>query len=162
MKFTELVSRNLGRPQGMAEALTGRATRWIADRFGVSMTTARRWRNGTQQTRDTGRREGVMKSADRDTRRKVAAGRMRQAQGINVGKLGVKPDTGDQKEQTRNLGFIRLGEQGQALMQQAGDALDRGDDEEAARLQSEAILHADGRDYGPMNATDYGAGFYLV
>ena len=48
MKFKSMISQ-LGRPLTVAEALTGRDSKWIADKFGVSRRTAQRWKKGTQQ-----------------------------------------------------------------------------------------------------------------
>ena len=161
MKFTQLISRNIGKPETMAEALIGRPTRWIAAKFGVSDSTARRWRNGTQRTLNPFKRDAVMGSPDKETRRKIAADTMRQASAVNVGKIGVDADTGRAKG-TRKLGVIQLGPEGRERLEQAAEALENGDEAEAARLTSLAILHSDGRDYGPLHIEDYGPGFHLI
>jgi hypothetical protein len=161
VKFQQLIGRNLGKPVSIAEALLGRPTRWIADKFGVSDTTARRWRRGVQAPTQADRRNSVLKSPDKETRRRIAASAMRAASAINVGKLGVDADTGRAKG-TRQVGLIHLGNEGRARMAEAADALERGDEAEAARLHSEAILHSDGRDYGPLHAEDYGPGFHYI
>jgi hypothetical protein len=161
MKFGQLVSRNLGKPVSVAEALIGRSTKWIADKFGVSDTTARRWRRGTQQPRDDDRRNSALKSPDKDTRRHIAANAMRGASAINVGKIGVDADTGRGKGQ-RRLGIVQLGAEGRERMARAAEALENGDEALAAQLQSDAILHADGRDYGPLHVEDYGPGFHFI
>jgi hypothetical protein len=161
VKFAQLIGRNIGKPVSMAEALTGRTTRWIVEKFGVSDSTARRWRRGAQQTRDPGKRDAVMGSSDRDTRRKIAANAMRGATGMSVGKIGVDADTG-RATGSRRLGTIQLGREGTEKMELAADALERGDMAEAERLMSDAILHSDGRDYGPLHVSDYGPGFNLI
>lgn len=161
MKFGQLVSRNIGKPVSVAEALIGRSTKWIADKFGVSETTARRWRRGAQQPRDDDRRNSVLRSPDKDTRRRIAAGVMRGASAISVGKIGVDADTG-RATGSRRLGIIQLGPEGRERMARAAEALENGDEELAAQLQSDAILHSDGRDYGPLHVDDYGPGFHFI
>lgn len=160
MKFRSLVSRGVGKPVSMAEALTGRATSWITSKFNVSPSTARRWRSGQGGEHGKHRQE-VMDSAKGEQRRKIAAEAMRNAQAVNVGKVGVESDTGDEKG-SRRVGVVQLGSEGRGLMAQAADALQRGDYDLAERLQDQALLHADRRDYGPMHISDYGPGFNYI
>jgi hypothetical protein len=152
----------VGKPVSTAEALAGRSSRWVANKFGVSMRTAQRWRRGQQQpsTRD-GRRDLVMKSADR---RKVAAHVIRQAHAVNAGRVGVKSDTGraGARTGTRNVGLVQLDSAAQARMQEAADALEEGDLERAGDLFSDAVLNTGGRDYGPLQISDYPPGFHLI
>lgn len=169
MKFGQLVSRNLGKPVNVAEALIGRSTKWIADKFGVSESTARRWRGGRPShrggppsgPRDPDKRNSVLRSPDKETRRRIAAGAMRGATAISVGTIDVDADTGDAKGK-RRLGIIQLGPEGRERMARAAEALDNGDEALAARLQSDAILHSDGRDYGPLHVDGYGPGFHYI
>jgi hypothetical protein len=157
VKFRSLVSQ-IGKPVSASEALSGRATSWIAKKFGVSDTTARRWRRGSQAPRSD-RKSRVMATADR---KQVAANALRNATRVNAGKVKVKPDTGKQKETPRNLGFVPLGTEGRERMAQAADRLEQDDYDGAASLVSDALLHSDGRDYGPLSITDYGPGFDLI
>lgn len=168
MKFKSMIGRNVGKPLSVAEALTGRSTKWIAEKFGVSESTARRWRSGRPSHpggppagEGSKQRGAVMGSAGTAQRRKIAANAMRGASAVNVGKVGVEADTGDEKG-SRRVGVVQLGSDGQALMQQAADALERGDYATAERLHDQALLHADGRDYGPLHITDYGGGFSYI
>lgn len=161
MKFRSMISQ-IGKPVNTAEALAGRSSRWIANKFGVSMRTAQRWRKGTQQPTERGdRREKVMKSADR---RKVAAQALREARAVNVGKVGVESDTGrvSARTGTRNVGIVQLDDRARERMEEAADALDAGDVERAEKLVSDAILNTGGRDYGPLQISDYGPGFHLI
>jgi hypothetical protein len=161
MKFRSMISQ-VGKPVNATEALTGRTSRWIADKFGVSMRTAQRWRKGTQQPTERGdRRTKVMQSADR---RKVAARVVRETRTIIAGRVGVKSDTGRQaaREGTRNVGLVELDEQAQERMQEAADALDAGDTERAEELMSDAILNSGGRNYGPLRISEYPPGFHLL
>lgn len=161
MKFRSMISQ-IGKPLNPMEALAGRTSRWIANKFGVSMRTAQRWKKGTQLPTDRGdRREKVMKSADR---RKVAAQALREARAVNAGKVGVESDTGraGARKGTRNVGIVQLDDGAREKMQEAADALDEGDVERAEKLVSDAILNSGGRDYGPLRISDYGPGFHLI
>jgi hypothetical protein len=152
----------IGKPVSPTEALTGRSSRWIAEKFGVSMRTAQRWKRGTQQpsARD-GRRDKVMRSADR---RKVAAQALRQARAVNAGVVGVESDTGRPSARTgsRNVGLVQLDESARSRMREAADALDRGDVDRAEDLFSDAVLNTNGRHYGPLRISEYPPGFHLI
>jgi hypothetical protein len=168
VKFKSIIGRSIGKPLSVAEALAGRSTKWIAEKFGVSESTARRWRSGRPSHRggppagESSRHKGdIMGSAGTGQRRKIAATAMRGASAVNVGKVGVESDTGEETG-TRRVGVIQLGTEGRDLMRQAADALERGDYATAERLHDQAILHADGRDYGPLHITDYGPGFNYI
>jgi hypothetical protein len=167
-----MIGRNVGKPVSIAEALTGRTTKWITEKFGVSASTAQRWRSGRPShrggppsgPRDKDRHDAVMGSARSSSqRRKIAAGAMRGASAVNVGKVGVESDTGDEKG-TRRVGVIQLGPEGRALMAQAAEALEAGDYALAEMLTDQAILHcpSEGRDYGPLHISDYGPGFSFI
>jgi len=161
MKFKSMISQ-IGKPVNATEALAGRSSRWIANKFGVSMRTAQRWRKGTQQPTERGnRRNAVMKSADR---KKVAAQALRDTRAVNAGKVGVKSDTGRAKARTgtRTVGLVQLDERARERMQEAADALEAGDLERAQELVSDAVLNTGGRDYGPLQIEDYGPGFHLI
>jgi hypothetical protein len=169
VKFKSMIGRNVGKPVSIAEALTGRTTKWIASKFGVSESTARRWRSGKpshaggppSRPKDADKAAAVMDSAKGDQRRKIAANAMRAATAINVGAVDVESDTGNEKGK-RRVGTIVLGAEGRSLLQQAGDALEAGNWDLAERLHDQAILHADGRDYGPLHVTGYGSGFNYI
>lgn len=169
MKFKTMVSRNVGKPVSIAEALTGRTTKWIASKFGVSESTARRWKSGRpshaggppSKPKDAAKAAAVMGSATGAQRRKIAANAMRSATSVNVGTVGIESDTGDEKG-SRRVGTVVLGAEGRSLLQQAGDALEAGNWDLAERLHDQALLHADGRDYGPLHVTDYGSGFNYI
>jgi hypothetical protein len=161
MKFRSLISQ-IGRPVDATEALTGRTSRWIADKFGVSMRTAQRWKRGTQQPTDRGgRRSKVMQSADR---KKVAARAIREARAVNVGRVGVEADTGrvGARTGTRNVGLVQLDDSARARMEEAAEALEHGDTDRAEELMSDALLNSGGRDYGPLRISDYSPGFHLI
>jgi hypothetical protein len=161
MKFRSMISQ-VGKPVSTAEALTGRSTRWIAKKFGVSIRTAQRWKAGTQQpTEKGGRRAKVAKSADR---LKVAAKVLRETRAVNAGRVGVKSDTGRAaaREGTRNVGLVHLDDSARDRMAQAADALAAGDVERAEDLVSDAILNTGGRNYGPLQISDYPPGFHLI
>jgi hypothetical protein len=102
-----------------------------------------------------------MGTAKGGQRRKIAANAMRNASAVAVGKVGVESDTGEETG-TRRVGTIQLGTEGRDLMQQAADALEAGNYDLAERLHDQALLHADGRDYGPLHITDYGPGFNYI
>lgn len=165
MKFSRLVSHVSGKPVSVAEALTGRATKWIMDKFGVSRSTAQRWKSGRPShpggppSRPKGSKaDDVMQSADRDTRRKIAAGAMRNATAVNVGVIEVDGDT-DRCKGKRNLGTVQLTEAQRAKMAEAAEATEAGNMEDAERLHSEALL---GGNYGPLRITDYNPGFGYI
>lgn len=171
MKFAQLVGRVIGKAVSVQEALAGRSTKWIAEKFDVSPSTARRWRDGKpshaggppSKPRDSEKTAAVFGSVDRDQRRRIAADAMRGATSVNVGKVEVRIDTGDQHEtQTRNLGIVQLGQEGQALMQQAAEAAEAGNMALADELVDRALLHSDGRDYGPCHISGYSSGFTFI
>lgn len=161
MQFPGLISQ-IGKPLSVSEALTGRSSRWVAKRFGVSMRTAQRWKRGTQQPTDRdGRRAKVLKSADR---RKVAAQVIRDTQAVSAGTVGVESDTGraGARSGTRNVGLVQLDGGARARMDEAADALDAGDMDRAKQLFSDAVLNTNGRNYGPLRISDYPPGFHLL
>jgi hypothetical protein len=153
----------LGRPVTIAEALTGRDTKWIADKFGVSRRTAQRWKKGTQQPKPD-RRPAVIKSVDAKQRRKIAAEAIREVRAVNAGRVAVKSDTGKYAatESTRNVGLVQLDESARDRMRQAADALDRNEVDQAEALFSDAVLNTNGRNYGPLQISDYPPGFHLI
>lgn len=163
MKFKSLVSQ-IGKPVTVQESLMGRSSKWVAERFGVSRRTAQRWKAGAQQPSTRGgRRERVMKSADAETRRKIAADALRNAEAVNAGKVEVKyPGGRVGGGNKRNLGVVQLGEQGRARMREAADALEAGDTQGAERAVSDALLRSDNRNYGPLEVADWPAGFHLI
>jgi hypothetical protein len=161
MKFTRIISQ-IGKPQNAAEAVVNRSTKWIAQHFGVSRRTAQRWKAGTQQPTDRGgRRESVIKSANKETRQANAANALRNAQAINAGRVGVVDKSGGKKSK-RNLGVVQLDPAARALMQQAADQLETGNEDEAERLMSQAILTSGGKNYGPLEIDDYPPGFHTI
>jgi len=169
VKFKSLIS-GIGKPVNASEALTGRTSRWIASKFGVSMRTAQRWKKGTQQPTDRGdRREKVMKSADADTRRKVAADALRNANAVNIGRVQVvdKSPRGKGKarkrNEYRNVGVVQIEGTSREKMQEAASALESGDTERAERLMSEAILTSPGKNYGSaLDVADWPVHFHLI
>jgi hypothetical protein len=169
VKFKSMVSA-IGKPVNASEALTGRSSRWIAGKFGVSMRTAQRWRKGTQQPTDKGdRREKVMKSADADTRRKVAAEALRDARAVNVGRVQVVDKSprgkgkGRKRDEYRNVGVVQLDGTSRDKMREAADALESGDTDRAERLMSEAVLTSPGKNYGSaLDVADWPAHLHLI
>lgn len=161
MKFPRIISQ-IGKPQNAAEAVVNRSTKWIAQHFGVSRRTAQRWKAGTQQPTDRGgRRESVIKSANKETRQANAANALRNAQAINAGRVGVVDKSGGKKSK-RNLGVVQLDPAARALMQQAAEQLEAGNEDEAERLMSQAILTSGGKNYGPLEIDDYPPGFHTI
>jgi hypothetical protein len=152
----------LGKPTTISEALTGRSSKWIADKFGVSRRTAQRWLKGTQQPKPD-RRAAVLKSVDAKQRRKIAAEAIREARAVNAGRVAVKADTGRAaaREGTRNVGLVQLDSTAQARMGEAARALESGQLGRAEELFSNAVLNTNGRHYGPLQISDYPPGFHL-
>jgi len=168
MKFKSLVSQ-IGKPVNVSESLIGRSSRWVADKFGVSMRTAQRWKKGTQLPSERGDRRGrVMGSADADTRRKVAAKALREARAVHVGRIEVvdKSPKGKGKKpgrNFRNVGTVQLDERSRDRMAEAADALEAGDTERAERLMSEAVLRTSGKDYGSaLDVADWPSWFHTI
>jgi len=152
----------VGKPQSVAEAVVNRSTKWIAERFGVSRRTAQRWKKGTQQPSEKeGRRERVEKSANKETRQAVAAQALRSAQAVNAGRVGVVDKSGG-KTSKRNLGVVQLDQGARDIMRQAAEQLEAGNEAEAERLVSQAILTSNGRNYGPLEIDDYPPGFHTI
>lgn len=166
MKFNSLISQ-IGKPVNTSEALLGRSSRWIASKFGVSMRTAQRWRKGTQAPKPE-RAEKVMKSADAEQRRKVAAEALRSTQAIQAGRVLVvdKSPRGKGKKARANyrpIGVIRVDPVTRARLDHAADLLERGEMREAEAAMKDAILHSPGKDYGSaLDIEDWPPGFNLI
>jgi hypothetical protein len=159
MQFGSLISQ-VGKPQNVAEALANRTSQWVAQHFGVSRRTAQRWKAGSQQPgKRVGGPERIMRSANAETRRKVAAGALRNTQAVNAGRISVHYPGGRAGGKTRNLGVVRLDERGRQRMAEAADALEAGNLDQAERLVSDALL---GRNYGPLVISDWPAHFHLI
>lgn len=168
MRFTSLVSQ-IGKPQNVAEALTNRTSKWIAEHFGVSRRTAQRWKAGSQQP---GKRVGgpgqVEKSANAETRRKVAANALRGATAINVGRIAVVDKSPRGKgpkpgKNYRNVGVVQLDPAARERMNEAAEALEAGDTERAEQLMSEAVLNtADYNTRGALDVDDWPAHLHLI
>lgn len=167
MKFSSLISR-VGKPVNVAESLANRTSRWVASHFGVSMRTAQRWKKGTQQpSQRVGGPDRIMKSADADTRRKVAADAVRNAQAVHVGRVEVmdkSPKKGAKPGRNyRNLKTVTLNARSREIMDQAADALERGDTNRAEELTSEAIMHSYGGGAdSALSVADWPPGFHLI
>ncbi len=162
MRFRQIISQ-IGKPVSPREALSNRTSKWVADKFGVSRRTAQRWKKGTQQPSDRLSRKGkVMDSADAETRRKVAADALRGAQAVDAGTVRVRYPGGRGDQTKRKVGVVPLDEQARERMQEAADALERGDVERAEGLVSDAVLNTNGRHYGPLQIDDYPPGFHLI
>jgi hypothetical protein len=159
MQFGSLISQ-VGKPQNVAEALANRTSQWIAQHFGVSRRTAQRWKAGSQQPgKRVGGPERVMRSANAETRRKVAADALRNTKAVNAGRISVHYPGGRTGGPTRNLGVVQLDERGRQRMAEAADALEAGNLDQAERLVSDALL---GRNYGPLLISDWPAHFHLI
>ncbi len=168
MRFTNLISQ-IGKPQNVAEALTNRTSKWIAQHFGVSRRTAQRWKAGSQQPgKRVGGPEQVEKSANAETRRKVAAQAMRGATAVNVGRIEVVDKSPRGKgprpgKNYRNVGVVQLDTASQALMNEAAEAIEDGDTERAEELMSEAVLHSyGGGAESALSVADWPAHFHLI
>src|SRR5690242_5438012 len=168
MKFGSLISQ-IGKPQNVAEALVNRSSKWIADHFGVSRRTAQRWKAGSQQPgKRVGGPERVVKSANVETRRTVAASALRGASAVNVGRVEVVDKSPRGKgpkpgKNFRNVGVVQLDQRGRERMNEAAEALEAGDTERAERLMSEAVLRSPDKDYGSaLDVADWPAHFHLI
>ena len=170
MRFRSLVSQ-IGKPLTPAEALSNRSTKWIAQHFGISRRQAERRKYGhstLDRPQDRAKRERVMESADADTRRKVAADALREAQAVHVGRIEVvdKSPKGKAKRPRRNfrnVGTVQLDPASRERMNAAADALESGDTERAERLMSEAVLRTSGKDYGAaLDVADWPPGLHLI
>jgi len=164
MKFGSLISR-VGKPQNTAEALTNRTSKWVAEHFGVSRRTAQKWKAGTQQP---GKRVGgpgaVEKSANTETRRTVAAGALRAATAVNVGRIEVLDKSPRAKgpkpgKNYRNVGVVQLDPESQERMNEAADALEAGDTERAEQLMGAAVLQGYG---SALDVADWPTHFELI
>lgn len=169
MKFGNLISRNLGKAQSVTEALTGRSTRWISEHFGVSRSTAFRWRTGRQRPGTGERKDAVMGSPDKDTRRRIAADAMRHANAVHVGKVTMRYPGGRGDGTQRNIGTVYLSPEAREKMNEAAEALERGDEQRAEDLWNDALLRSGNRssttgraEYGPLDIGDYGPGTHLI
>jgi hypothetical protein len=113
----------------------GRGTsRYVADRFGVSVRTAQRWLAGTQRPRNPG---PVMAVADPG---QVRSQTLRGAQGVDVGRVTVIEKSPGTPGGTRNVGVVEID------LSEVADLLDAGGSEaDAEALMSDVIMDA----YGP-------------
>lgn len=166
MKFGSLVSK-IGKPVNTAEALINRSSKWVAEHFGVSRRTAQKWKAGTQQPgKRVGGPETVIKSADADTRRKVAADAVRHAKGAVVGRVPVvdKSPKGKAVKSYRNIKPVRFNTPAdRARLDAAADALERGDTARAEEIMSEAILASyGGGAEASLSIEDWPSGFHLM
>jgi hypothetical protein len=178
MKFTSLVSQ-IGKPQNVAESLVNRTSKWVADHFGVSLRTAQKWKSGKGRKqadgtykpqapgKEVGGSEGVVKSANAETRRTVAASALRGASAVNVGRIEVvdkSPRKGARPgKQYRNVGVVQLDPEARERMNEAAEAIEAGDTERAERLMSEAVLNTpDYNTGGALNVADWPAHFHLI
>ena len=171
MKFQTAIS-SIGKPRNVAESLINRSSKWVADHFGVSVRTAQRWKKGTQQpSKRVGGPERVTKSANADTRRKVAANTLRTGTTVHVGSVQVQ-GSGDKKPGTRKINEAwQVTPAMRAGMDRAADALDRGDLATAEQEMSAVVMNryagdssGGGRDSSGgigsfVNITDWGTGF---
>lgn len=171
MKFQAAIS-SIGKPVNVAEALVNRSSKWVAKHFGVSVRTAQRWKAGTQQP---GKRAGgpgaVTKTANAETRRKVAANALRTGSTVHIGSVKVR-GSGDKKATTRKINKAwSVTPAMRERMNKAADALERGDMQAAEREMNAAVMgryagesQAGGRDTSGgiaswLNIEDWGAGF---
>jgi hypothetical protein len=169
VKFRSLVSQ-IGKPVNVAESLANRSSKWVAGHFGVSMRTAQRWKKGTQQPSPRiGGSERVIKSANADTRRTVAADAIRDAQAAHVGRVAVVDKSPKGKapkpgRNTRNLRTVHVDKpRSRELLNSAADAVERGDDARAERLMNEAVMDAYGGGTGAaLSIEDWPPGFHLI
>lgn len=161
MKFGTFISRVIGAPDSMQKALAGRSTKWIMDKFGVSKSTANRWKRGEGEK--SKKRDAVIASA-KGRRRKIAADSMRRAKGAVPGRVKVHSDTG-RETGYRNIGDFTFDDAMLDLMQQAADAVEAGNDDLAHQLMDQAFLHTgEHGKYGPMHVDDdgWGPGFHFL
>jgi hypothetical protein len=160
MKFTGLVSK-IGKPKTVAEALADKTPgeiKSLAGKLGVSVRTIQKWKSGKgrrmpdgtykpqEPSKKLGGSERVIKeSTTSKTRRNVAAGKLRQTQAVHVGRVQVRDKSPRGKGPRagmvyRNLGTIHLRPAERDLMNQAADALERGDTARAEELTNQALM----------------------
>jgi hypothetical protein len=171
VKFQTAIS-TIGKPVNVSEALINRSSKWVAKKFGVSIRTAQKWKAGTQQPgKKAGGPQKVIKSADADTRRKVAANAIRNGSTVHIGSVQVQ-GSNDKKPTTRKIGKSwTVNAAMRERMNRAADALDRGDMAAAEREMNAAVMNryagestAGGRDSSGgigswLTITDWGTGF---
>lgn len=178
MNFNQAIA-SLGRPKTFGEAIAalraehGKATtRVLADRLGVTIRTAQRYVRGQFEpnTRTTAGRERREKTMLAASRRWVAAGLLRRATHVNVGRVAVLDKSKNRPGGTRFVGLHRVGDTvpAQALSQIAGQiqAGQMAQAEEAfstLMLDAYAVSRGDqaGAASGPLAVSDYLTGIQV-
>ena len=131
------MARNVGESiQSFRDAHGGRASRALADRFGVHIRTAQKWLKGDQAP-GAGRREQVRQGAEHG---RLAADALRGAQAINVGDVEVEYDGKPQGK--RKVGTVHVDAQLRGALDQVADLIEMGSLDEAEQVYSDAILGA--------------------
>jgi hypothetical protein len=171
MKFSSVIS-SIGKPVNVSESLINRSSKWVADHFGVHLRTAQKWKAGSQQPgKRTGGPEKVMKSANADTRRDVAAKAFRDARTVHVGQVTVQ-GSGDKKATKRRINKDwNVTPAMRAHLDRAADYIEAGDMTAAEREMNAVVMDRyageaarGGRDGSGgisswLTITDWGAGF---
>lgn len=167
------------------------ATRWLQQHLGVTLRSAQRYMRGERLGGRTAanrarrdqlieaaaapRREqaqrvraGIMREA---SRRWVAAGLLRRATRVTVGRVGVWDKSKNRPAGSRSVGSHRVGENGLTSAQLAGvaAALEAGEEEDALHAFSDALLDAyavangdaPGTVSGPLFIYDYPSGIQV-
>lgn len=169
----------------------GRATRWLADRMGISLRQAQRYMRGEglsgRTAANRARRDAVVAAAAeprqaaaqqvrRDvmrsaSRRWVAAGLLRRASRVTVGRVGVWDKSKNRPAGFRNVGTHRVGTNGLTSGQLAAVAemLEQGYEQGALHAFSDALLDAysvskgdpPGTASGPLFIYEYPSGIQV-
>lgn len=177
--------------QALREDHGPRATRWIQQRFGISLRQAQRYMRGeglSARTRvSRARRDAVVAAAAEPrqaaaqrvrqdvmrqaSRRWVAAGLLRRATRVTVGRVGVWDKSRNRPAGTRGVGSHRVGSNGLTSGQLAVVAamLEQGDEQSALHAFSDALLDAyavskgdpPGTVSGPLSIYEYLSGIQI-
>lgn len=168
--FDEFVQR-IGEPGDWHEAADeiksqhGRgASRWLADRLGVSLRQAQRYLKGDVRVPPATRQASIVEGVDRS---KAAARHIRTATRLSIGSIEMATSSGTTK---RNVGDMPVTPGMRGNLNAAADALEAGDVDQAGALFGSAVLdsyfskgNAGGRHkQNDMGVTGYGDGAYVL
>ncbi|MFI5497355.1 hypothetical protein [Actinoplanes sp. NPDC051859] len=143
MNFRDVIREKLGAAGTVSEAIGSfraahgrRASRELADKFGVSMRTAQKWLKGDQAPAST-RSEQVRRGAEHG---RLAADSLRNAQALTIGDIEVEYDGKPQGK--RKVGTVHVDGNLRTALDEVADLIEMGSLDEAEQLYSDAILGA--------------------
>lgn len=134
----------------------GQASRYLADRYGVSRRTAQKWLKGDQAPAVRGGTRGKVQG-DRNASLKIAADKMRNARGLAVGKVQVIDKSKGNPAGNRNVGVVAVDPQMRQELATAAELLEAGMVEQAQQIVSDAIMGGYGQARGGNRETARGA-----